>query len=345
MLISILLSASVAAATTYLLVSSTKPIPEVKPAKIEFDDTFEPYKIKNLKSSVFPDRGIGIIETLEEEENYTSYLFEHEFDPRVESEDLKTTTGRLTIPNETGKFPIVLMIRGYVDQEIYETGIGTRNAANYFSENGFITVAPDYLGYAGSSIESDNIYETRFQTYTTTLSIISSLQSIKELAPNVATGEVGWDGKNLFIWAHSNGGQIALTTLAVLENEIPTTLWAPVTKPFPYSILYYTDESIDGGRYIRQELAKLEDNYDTDEFNFTEYLEDLNAPLQIHQGTADDAVPYHWSSSFATRLENLEKEVEYFQYSGADHNLRPVWDTVVEKDLEFFTSYLKKDDI
>ncbi len=58
-------------------------------------------------------------------------------------------TGRLTIPVGEGKFPIILMLRGYVDQEIYETGIGTKNAANYFSANGYITVAPDFLGYAG----------------------------------------------------------------------------------------------------------------------------------------------------------------------------------------------------
>ena len=38
------------------------------------------------------------------------------------------------------------------------------------------------------------------------------------------------------------------------------------------------------------------------------------------------------------QLENLEKDVKYYVYPNADHNLRPNWDTVVSRDLEFFNS-------
>lgn len=290
------------------------------------------YEIEKLSQANIEKSQIRIKETLSEEEKYTSFVFEHKFDPTLEDKDEKTVTGQINIPVGEEKYPLVIMIRGYVDQTIYETGVGTRSAAAFFANNGFITIAPDFLGYAGSSIESSNIFESRFQTYTTLLSILNSLNSIKE-----------WDKENIFIWAHSNGGQIALTTLTVTGRTIPTTLWAPVTKPFPYSVLYYTDESFDGGKFIRSELSEFELLYDVEKFSFTNYLDKINAPIQLHQGGADDAIPVEWSDTFVKRLEAKEKDVTYFVYPSADHNLRPDWNTVVARDLEFFRKHLKSE--
>jgi len=252
-------------------------------------------------------------------------VFSFEFDPGVNTDNFKTTTGAINIPGGDGPFPIILMIRGYVDQEIYKTGVGTSSAAEVLAENGYITVAPDFLGYAQSDSESESVLETRFQTYVTILSLLKSLDQIEV-----------WDGKNLGIWAHSNGGQIALTTLAVTGRAIPTTLWAPVTRPFPYNILYYTDESEDEGRFIRQELGKFEKEYDAREYSFTTYLRGITAVMQIHQGTNDDAVPLNWSEEFSRALDEASVENELYIYSGADHNMRPKWDEVMAQDLEFF---------
>ena len=221
------------------------------------------------------------------------------------------------------------MVRGYVDQEIYETGDGTRKAAARFAENGFITVAPDFLGYAQSDPEAQNIFESRFQTYTTVLSLLKSLDQIDK-----------WDGKNIFIWGHSNGGQIALIVLEITTNKYPTTLWAPVSKPFPYSILYYTDEAEDKGKLIRRELAKFEELYDVELFSLDNYLDRIQAPLQIHQGTNDNAVPGGWSDGLVGKLEKLEKDIIYYKYP-ANHNMVPAWNIVVNRDVSFFIKYLK----
>jgi dipeptidyl aminopeptidase/acylaminoacyl peptidase len=289
------------------------------------------YEIVNLAKTDIPEGTIEIVDTIKEEEKYISYLFEHKFDPTFSTGDEKTVTGQINIPKEEGIYPIVFMIRGYVDQSIYETGIGTRTAAAQFAENGFITIAPDFLGYGTSSPEADNIYETRFQTYTTVLSLLSSVEGLTH-----------YDKKNVFLWAHSNGGQIALTVLAISEKAFPTTLWAPVTKPFPYSVLYYTDQSADGGRLIRQELAKLEERYNVNGFTFTNYLDKIKGPLQLHQGGADDAIPVSWSDSFVAEIRSLNIEMEYSYYPNADHNMQPNWNTAIERDMVFFASNIEK---
>lgn len=302
-----------------------EPVTKIKPRPLD------KYTIENLSKTNIPIGGFEIKEMLSEEDDFTSYLFNFTFDPTLVSGEEKITTGQINIPKGSGEYPLILMLRGYVDQQIYETGIGTRRGAEFFANNGFITISPDFLGYADSDKEAEDIMETRFQSYTTTLSLLESLNQID-----------GWDKENLFIWGHSNGGQIALITLEITQKEIPTTLWAPVSKAFPYSILYYTDESEDRGKFLRKEIAKFEETYNPDLYSLDLYLDRIDAPLQIHQGKADDAVPADWSNELVERLEELEKDVNYNTYQGADHNMRPSWDTVVARDLAFFENQLDR---
>ena len=300
------------------------PISIIKPRPLD------KYTIENLGKSDIPIGKIEVGDILDKQTAYTSYLFNLEFSPNLNGNETKKTTGQLNLPNSQGTFPLVIMLRGYVDQERYVTGDGTRNAAGFFAENGFITIAPDFLGYAGSDGETGNIFEARFQTYVTVLSLIKTLGQIE-----------AWDGKNISIWGHSNGGQIALTILEITGTNYPTTLWAPVSKPFPYSVLYYTDESEDRGKLIRRELAKFEEQYDVELYSLTNYFDRINASLQIHQGMADDAVPVAWSDKLADILLDLNLDVDYHKYPETDHDMRPSWDTAVAHDLRFFESNIK----
>ena len=300
------------------------PISIIKPRPLD------KYTIENLGKSDIPIGKIEVGDILDKQTAYTSYLFSLDFSPTMNPAETKKVTGQLNLPNGTSSFPLVIMLRGYVDQERYITGDGTRNAAGFFAENGFITIAPDFLGYAGSDGETGNIFEARFQTYVTVLSLIKTLGQIE-----------AWDGKNISIWGHSNGGQIALTILEITGTNYPTTLWAPVSKPFPYSVLYYTDESEDRGKLIRRELAKFEEQYDVELYSLTNYFDRINASLQIHQGMADEAVPIAWSDNLVEQLSNLNLRIDYLKYPNTDHDMRPSWDTAVAHDLKFFSDNLR----
>ncbi|KKU16912.1 MAG: Peptidase [Candidatus Woesebacteria bacterium GW2011_GWC2_45_9] len=300
------------------------PISQIKPRPLD------KYTIENLAKTDVPEAQIEIGEPLVKEEKFTSSLFSMSFDPSLSGKEKKKVTGLINVPTAPGLFPLVVMFRGYVDQKLYQTGDGTRRAAEFFAQNGLMTIAPDFLGYGGSDAEAGSIFESRFQTYTTALVLLNSLNSIP-----------GWDGTNVVIWGHSNGGQIAMTVLEITGRAIPTTLWAPVSKPFPYSILYYTDESEDRGKLIRRELAAFEETYDPDRYAIDLYYERVKAPLIIHQGTFDDAVPKQWSDELTKKLDELEIDFDYFVYPGADHNLNPLWGTVIARDLAFFNKQLE----
>ena len=232
--------------------------------------------------------------------------------------DGKNVTGLAHVPSVCGKCPVIAQFRGYAEIEGYVSGYGTKHSAEYFAKNGFISLAPDFLGYGGSASPSANIFEARFETYTTALNLLAAIEKWEK------TESAG-------IWGHSNGGQIALTVLEISGKDYPTVLWAPVSAPFPYSILYYIDETGDRGKLLRRELAKFEEDYDVEQYSLFNYLDRIAAPVLLQQGTADESVPYKWNGELAKKIK-----AEYMEYAGADHNLIPHWSEVVQKDVEFF---------
>lgn len=65
--------------------------------------------------------------------------------------------------------------------------------------------------------------------------------------------------------------------------------------------------------------------------------------MQLYQGTLDDSVPKAWSDEFVETLKNLDKDIEYTVYNGADHNLLPNgWSAAVAGSMEFYRQQFEK---
>lgn len=260
--------------------------------------------------------------------------------------DGRRISGEINIPSTelSKKMPVIVMARGYVDKENYKTGIGTHNSALVYAKNGYITLAPDFSGYGESDPpageagpEMDNSLGARLTKPVEILDLLASLKSLSQA-----------DLSRVYLWGHSNGGQIMLSVSEILgiQQDLGSrikdidirgmTLWAPVSKPFPYNILYYTDEADDQGKWLRGEIAKFEQDYDVYNYSIDRYLDRITIPLQIHQGSNDEAVPKKWSDELSKSLKEKEKQVNYYVYPGADHNMKPGWDNVVSRDIEWF---------
>jgi uncharacterized protein len=284
------------------------------------------YTITALSAKIFSPTPIILDEATATTSAYTVYTFHYIVD------SLKVT-GVAHIPNtasEKNKKPVIVQFRGYVDRDAYTPGEGTSHSSEVYAKNGFITLAPDFLGYGGSDMPSRDVFEERFQTYTSALTLFSSIGTL----PMADSTRVG-------IWGHSNGGQIALTISEILHHSVPAVLWAPVSKPFPYSILYYTDDIQDHGKALRAVLSTFEKEYDVELYSLTNYLDRIVGPLQIHQGGADPSVPQKWTDDLVKVLNENKTDVQYFTYPAADHNMTGAWNTVVLRDVEFFKKYLK----
>ena len=273
------------------------------------------YTIDNLGKRKYQSQ-IVLDEAVATASAYTVYNFHFDSDG-------KKITGLAHIPNSCKKCPVIAQFRGYVEREIYKPGVGTKRTAEMFAKNGFVSLAPDGLGYGESDNPSPDVFEERFQTYTTALNLLSAIGNWSLTDPD----KVG-------IWGHSNGGQIALTVLEISGKEYPTVLWAPVSKPFPYSILYYTDEAEDRGKALRKKLAEFERDYDVELYSLTNYLDSIKAPIQIHQGTLDESVPKKWTDELVKQLK-----ADYLIYSGVDHNLVGGWSQAVQRSIDFWEKH------
>lgn len=310
--------------------------PQLKPYARQ-TKPLDKYTFDSLAKTNFAPSEISLGEVLADNSDFTSYKFHFwvEGSPSTSS-GYRKVSGLLNVPKAAGTYPVIVMFRGYVDREAYTTGVGTQRAGEEFGRSGFVTVAADFLGYGESDNPSDNAIEERFQTYVTALTLLASVANLNgTFAENNLLAQI--DSQKLGIWGHSNGGQIALTVLEITGRSIPTVLWAPVTKPFPYSVLYYTDEFDDRGKMLRRVIAEFEKDYDIELYNLTNFFGKINAPVEIHQGTGDDSVPLKWSNQLVEELAKLDKDVKYFTYTGADHNLLPAgWNLAVSRSVEFY---------
>lgn len=308
------------------------------------------YSIKELKEYEYQKSDIHIDEVISAEPEFTQYSFYYTTRDRRMSGTLNVPKGAIQ--------GIVLMMRGYVPDNLYSPGVGTRNAAAYYARSGLITVAPDFFGYGSSDPEPEDTWIARFEKPIAVIELYRSLQTSD--FSTVSEGSIlktTTQPLPIGFWGHSNGGQIALSVLEVLSEPIPTSLWAPVTAPFPYSVLHFSDEAEDEGRSMRLWVNQLEKHHDLRDFSVTAQLQYLSGPFILHHGTADEAAPKVWSDEFIQKVDSenarreelkdsptspeelpLGNEIEYryYEYPGADHNLQPNWDKVVERDVVFF---------
>ena len=238
----------------------------------------------------------------------------------------KKISGMLNIPMtpRSNKMPAIIMIRGYAESVGYFVGSGSWKAADELARNGFVTVSLDFLGYGKSSDESKDILEARFEKPVSVLDLIESVKLVDYV-----------DDRRIGIWAHSNGGQIAISVLEITGQNYPTVLWAPMTNPFPDSVLETMDDS-ENGKIVKQKIYDFEENYDSKLYSIDNFYDWINSPILIHQGTDDVWCEVKWQEELQKKLEKLGKEVILDVRYGSDHNLKQSWDEVMGMDIEFF---------
>lgn len=289
----------------------------------------EKYDFDSLKKRVNKSSEVKILgEPKEVNDRRKKEDYKIDFKSRVISFESqgKRIRGMMNYFNDGLKHPVIIMIRGYADKEGYYNGFGTWKAADRLAQKGFVTVGLDFLGFGGSDQESFDMLEARFEKATAVLDLIESVKKLDFVDPN----KIG-------IWAHSNGGQIAISVLEATGKNYPTVLWAPMTNPFPKSVLDTASGLDDGGKLVIKAIADFEKKYDSRRYSIDNYYNWINAPIMIHQGTWDEWCKVEWQEDLQNKLKSLGKNVTLNIYPKDDHNLKKSWDTVVERDIEFFS--------
>ena len=298
------------------------------------------YNFENLKkreNKVSEIKTIGDMSVLDEAREIVAEKYEEEgikkennFESRTISFESngKKISGMINLPagrQVPQKFPAIIMVRGFADNEGYFVGSGSWKAADELARNGFVTISLDFLGFGLSEGESKDILEARFEK---PVSVLDLIESVKQL--DIV------DSEKIGIWSHSNGGQIAISILEITGKNYPTVLWAPMTNPFPKSVLETVDDNSEGSLKVKQRIEDFEKEYDSKLYSIDNFYDDIQAPMLIHQGTEDVWCEVKWQKNLQKELKKLGKEVTLDIREGNDHNLKQSWDQVIKMDIEFF---------
>jgi len=281
-----------------------------------------------LAQKSFPSGEIKLGKVLSKEEKYTSYIFTYQSDG-------KTISGMVNLPKGGGKFPVIILLRGYADKTYYHTGLGTERSANFLAENGFLTLAPDFLGYAYSDLEDEDILKARFYRPVEVLSLLSAVSNL----PSADSSRIG-------LWGHSNGAQVALSVLEITGKNYPTSLWAPVSLDFPECLLTYLGEEEEVGNPVKEKVDLFLRSNDPKQFSISPYFDKIKASFLVHQGTVDELIQMQWTEDLVKNLEKQGNEVNFYKYKGENHNFnwyKTTGDTLRQRDLEFFRKNLLTD--
>lgn len=334
----------------------------------------EKYQSGNYQKATTKIKVLSCLNCDEEDSKIRQYQILYESQGQQLSATLTLAQELLANPSKSQNLPLIVMIRGYVPAENYFPGNGTAHAAAVFAQAGFVTIAPDFLGYGASDPESDDPWLNRFIKPLNVIDLLLAIRQEKTflLPPNNSlladsasqsstkitqqltvaqdSYQISINPEKIAFWGHSNGGQITVSVLEILGEKIPASLWAPVLAPFPYSILYFSDEEADEGKQSRQFIANFEKDYDVFDFSLSKHLDLLKADLQVQHGSNDDSALLSWSQEFASKItaENKRRQAENIEplqftlipYAGADHNLNGAWNSAVQQDLTFYRKEL-----
>ena len=257
-----------------------------------------------------------------------------------------TISARLSIPatrpeNIKG---IIIMLRGHQSPRGYYSGKGTENPAKGYLQRGWATISPDFFGYGDSSpIPSPrNLHQ-----FYCTINAVELYKSLDKPDFIFSTGVPREDRitlttsfKKIGLWGHSNGGQVALHFLEIIQKPVPTVLWAPVSLAFPDSWAHYGRNTGWAERFKKE--------YPVEDFSLIANLDKIapGTPILLEQGDKDTAVPKEWSDALvrAINAENSRREqagrgkieLRYEVYANANHNLNPYWSTILPRDAAFW---------
>ena len=331
-----------------------------------------PLSIMGLRSRSYRSR-LSVIQEISREENgFRSFLVSYQ------SEGL-TVFGRINLPSgeiPTQGFPIVVFAHGfspdpldpvYFQRPYYETWI------NAYADAGFAVIMPGYRGHGiidGDKADGSEYIDKYANLYLTSpfyaIDVLNMMAGLSTLSSKdgdnlgISPQAKGWlDNDNIFLSAHSMGGDVALAVLAVEKKIRAASIWAGVCADIRDVTEFYTayeisetqlDESLEtlfNEKWRMVETTAKKTPFLIDDINALNglfYLDNLTAPIILHHGTRDTAVPDEWSVNLHQKLGELGKESKLYLYEGNNHelSLNNQYLVALERDVIFFNKNIKK---
>ena len=243
-------------------------------------------------------------------------------------------SGILNIPVGQGPFPLVIFNHGHIDPSIYVRGRGLRREQDTIAKQGFAVLHTDYRGHGESdpSPMEEKVYDGALEYAMDSANAILAVRAAK--LPTVDASRVGMLG-------HSLGGGVTLAILTGRPDLVTAAaLYAPVNADVWENFMRWRSKREEGDNTIAAYGLK-DDNPDFwAGLSSQTYLNKIQAPVILFQGSNDKDVPKSWSDDLNARMKELGKDITYIEYEGEGHEFGPKWTDFMQKTAEFFKDKL-----
>ncbi len=300
---------------------------------------FNPLAIETMRKKTYPGSEITFEQELTAASNYNQYVVSYT------SDGLKIYA-LLTIPiGEKPKngWPVIVFNHGYIPPTSYTTTGYYNEYTDVFSKNGYIVFKPDYRGNGKSEGKPTESYISA-DYVTDDMNAIASIKKYPDANPN----KIG-------VWGHSMGGNITLQDLVVSKDIKAAVIWSGVVGSYTDLYSWWQKKVALGGltpsdkqtSLIIEKILKIvgTPNSNPEFWNAvdpTNYISDINAPVQLDVGLKDDTVPWQFSQSFEQKLKKDGKNVALYTYENEGHNINGSdFAIAMQHSVECFDKYLK----
>ncbi|MCX5726934.1 MAG: alpha/beta fold hydrolase [Candidatus Saganbacteria bacterium] len=246
--------------------------------------------------------------------------------------------------NEIGPYPVIITNHGYIDTRYYTNGRGLRREQNYLAKRGYIVLHPDWRNHNGSDSDPDNAFKLNMGY---TEDVINGVYAIKNSNFEFI------DKNNIGLLGHSLGGGIALNIMVTKPGLIKSyVLFAPISidmRDNYYRWIANMSPTIlkkYGPPPVREKIIKKYGTPDSNpefwnDLSPKNFIQNIKDPVIVHQGLADEEVPYKWAYKLRDVFSQDRKNIKLYTYPGEHHEFSFAWLKVMEISTRFFDSSLK----
>ena len=276
---------------------SPSPSTALPPASPSPSQVYPPYYIESLRSLPHPGGKIEVGTQMFRGHGYTKYRV-------VWPSQGQVMTGTISLPDGAGPFPVVIVNHGHIPTTRYWVGQDSGIFGDPMAAHGFISIAPNYPGYAGSGT-LDAAYPDVVAEAVADLDLVSSLSTL----PQASSSRVAMIG-------HSNGGGVSMLVAAADPVIKALALFAPISSDMADNSRKWwrgaargaaPDPDIAGPAYTHMSPRN--------------YFTPSSPPAIILQGTLDQDIPATWTTATIDALQAKGVETSVQWYPGAVHDL------------------------
>jgi len=257
-----------------------------------------PYAIESLRARSYPGGQLVIGDEMFRGQGYTKY---HMTWPSSG----QTMTGTISLPDGPGPFPVVVINHGYIPADRYWIGQDSGIFGDPMAAHGFISIAPNYVGYNGSGA-GDETLTTNERIAVTEMDLISSLASLPQA-----------DATRVAVVGHSQGGGVSEILMVIDPRLRAVVLHAPVSSSEAENAARLHART--GSWPAMGDPAQNGQAYD--HVSPRSYFASWEPPTLLIQGTADHTIPAEHTQATFDALQRSGVHTRLVWIPGADHDL------------------------